>query len=444
MHDTRAHDPRFNSHKSSSPSHVLCRFFPVQSPFLLLWADIISTPESSDPSPYTTSGRTFTMSGENHNYNEQAAQRWRQHFLEAWRGAPLGFGPAVDGVSWNRIRPGEEAEDGPRPGILSILQFTLKHGIDMRDESGSPRKFWDASLSYIESIPGCCAVEWGLGFDTPHEVEAGRTSILCLIHWDSTTAWRTFQYSLGFEPILALLDSAVSNRCARLGPSGPRGKLGADARGPATVVDVVSVDMAAEGASSPERRLAFEEAWNTLVASATNGPGHDGLLHSYAVWLENNAMMYRGPIPTEEPAAVTTRAVFTAFLLWDGDLYDSRPATELCDKGRAYLSSFQTDVGPTTTISRKAFCLANHQTPQPDQRYLSASQQPATQHSSLASILNAGFTRQYSARPPTYREQTNQTNNHRIHGWGGGAVASTRGRLRRTTARAPCTRATCP
>ncbi len=329
------------------------------------------------------------MSDSSNDYRQQVREATRQRQLEMRRNAPPRFGPAVDGVLWCQIRPGGK-EEGPETPILGVLEFALKPGINMYDESGSPRRLWDAALRYIGSIPGCSAVKWGSRLDSR---PSGPTSVLCLVHWDSTAAWRKFQYSPGFTPIIGLLnpDVHVSNRCAKLGPSGaPRFGCGGDARDRATVVDVVSVTMAAEDASSPERRSAVEEAWKTLVSSVTNG--NYGLQHSHAVWLEDNASTFFDPTPAEA-AAATTQAVFTAFLAWDRARYDSRPVEELSNRLRASLPSSQAD--RPTTVSRKAAQLIN-QTPQPEAHH-DAPRQPAAQHNSLASILNPGFPQQCSA-----------------------------------------------
>ncbi|KAI0904816.1 hypothetical protein F4823DRAFT_633501 [Ustulina deusta] len=62
---------------------------------------------------------------------------------------------------------------------------------------------------------------------------------------------------------------------------------------------------------SPEHRSAFEESWNTLVASVTD-----------IVWLENNASTFFKPTATEA-AAVTKLATFTAFLAWGRAHYNN-------------------------------------------------------------------------------------------------------------------------
>lgn len=334
------------------------------------------------------------MSDHGVDYTQQVLERARQLQLEARRNATPRFGPAVDGVLWSRIRPGEE-DEGPETLILGILEFTLKPGIDILDESRPPRRLWEAALRYVGSIPGCCAVEWGVRLDKFNHGGSGPTSLFCLVHWDSAAAWRKFQHSPGFTPIIGLLDSDVyvSNRCAKLGPLGAT-RLGSGSNAPgrdrATVVDVVSVAMAAEDASSPELRSAFEEAWNTLVALVTKG--HDGLQHSYAVWLENNVVTFLDPTPAEA-APATRQAIFTAFLAWDGARYDSRHVEELCDRLRASLPSLQAN--RPTTVSRKAVQLVS-ETPQPEEHH-GAPRQPAAQHNNLASILKASFPRQCSA-----------------------------------------------
>lgn len=365
------------------------------------------------------------MSDDGHDPERHAREYWRQRFLEMRRSAPPCLGPAVDGVLWRRMRPGEDSEGkGPQTHVLSILEFTLKPSVDVHDGSRTPRKLWDAAFRYISSIPGCSAIEWAssLGGGTD---PAGPTSILCLAHWENITAWRTFQYSLGFSPIIALLDADVSNRCARLGPLAAPGlalECGSsnndnDARDHrSTVVDVVSVVMPAEDMSSPERRLAFEDAWKTLIASVTSN-GHNSLQRSYAVWLENNAPTLADPTP-EEAAAATKQAAFTAFLAWDGARYSSRPVEELCSRLRASLpsASLETDNEPAATVSRKAFQLINQSIPPPEVHLASrASLQPhAWGQTNLASILSAGFPRECSADLANLRERASQNHNRSL------------------------------
>ena len=264
----------------------------------------------------------------------------------------------------------------------------MKPGIDIHNESGAPRRLWEATLRYVGSVPGCCAIEWGSRLDNH---PSGPTSIICLIHWDSTAAWRNFQYSSGFTPIIMLLDSDVSNRCAKLGPSGASMfSCGADTQEKPTVVDIVSVTMPAEDVSTPEHQYIFEEAWKMHVVSVTDG--HESLQFSYATWLENNASTFFEPTPAEA-AAATKQAVFMAFLVWDQARYDSCPAKELCDRLRSSLPPSHAN-GPTT-VTRKAVQLIN-QTPQRE-GYNSVLQQPPAEHVSLVSILNAGFPRLCSA-----------------------------------------------
>ncbi|KAK4163083.1 hypothetical protein QBC43DRAFT_320496 [Cladorrhinum sp. PSN259] len=325
-----------------------------------------------------------------------------QRQLEARRNATPRFGPAVDGVLWSRIRPGED--DGePKTPILSVLEFTLKPGIDIiHNESGPPRRLWESALSYISSVPGYCAIEWGPRIENDDN-PSGPTSIFCLVHWDSTAAWRKFQHSVGFNPIIALINSDVSNRCAKLSPSGaPR--LGSDG---ATVIDVVSVVMAAEDASPPEHRAAVEEIWKRLVGSVTNK--HVGLQHSYAVWLENNASTFCDPT-SAEAAAAATQAAFTAFIAWDRAHYDSCPVEEICDRLQTSLSASQAK--EPATVSRKAVQLINN-TPQPAEHHGETSQ-PAAQHNSLASILNAGFPRKCSGDLANLTTQANQAESRSI------------------------------
>ena len=74
---------------------------------------------------------------------------------------------------WRRIRPGEE-DEGPKTRILNVLQFTLKPGIDIHDESGSQRGIWESTVRYVGSVPGCCAIEWGSRCDNHPRQEKRR------------------------------------------------------------------------------------------------------------------------------------------------------------------------------------------------------------------------------------------------------------------------------
>ncbi|KAI0103304.1 hypothetical protein GGR51DRAFT_561734 [Nemania sp. FL0031] len=319
---------------------------------------------------------------------ERAMQLQSQR--HARRHATPRFGPAVDGVLWSRTRPGVEADESSPPPILSILEFSLQPGIDVRDDIQSPRKLWDTTLHYISAIPGCRAIEWG------PELENPPVALICLIHWDSAVAWQRFQHSLGFSPIIGLLSSTVSNRCAKLTTSSvPR--LG-DIQDEAVVVDVVSVTFSAEDASLPERRAAFEESWNKLVASTVNE--HGILRHSYTVWLENNASTFAKPTPAEA-AAATELATLVAFVAWDGVHYGSHRVEDLCDNLRASLLD---SCGIRPNISKKTVELIGQIQP----GHHDPLRQPAALPTSLESVQEMDIPRQCSADLVNLRESARQ------------------------------------
>ncbi|KAK0763963.1 hypothetical protein N5P37_003355 [Trichoderma harzianum] len=273
-----------------------------------------------------------------HQAHEEAMRQARETQFrlqqEARRIATPRFGPAVSGVLWRKSRPEGIADESPQTPILSIIEFSLKPGVDLGDGSRPPRKLLDATLRYISSIPGCCSIEWGLRLDA--EVEAG---FFCLIYWDSVVAWHKFQHSLGFTPLVALLASDVSNRCAKFaGRISSALGLGEAVRATTIIIDVVSVTFSTQDVSSQERGSTIEERWNALVASLTDGDGGNGLLHSHAVWLEKNASTFADPSPAEA-AAANVSATFTAFLVWDGINYDSHRAEHLCDSLQPSLQS---------------------------------------------------------------------------------------------------------
>ncbi|KAL6908637.1 hypothetical protein GGI43DRAFT_149888 [Trichoderma evansii] len=288
------------------------------------------------------------------------------------------FGPAVDGVLWSRIYLDESS---PIP-ILSVLELNLKPGIDILDNSKPPRKLWDSALHYISSISGFCAVKWGPTLDE------SPTTLLCMIHWDSTVAWRKFQYSLGFSALIGLFESDVSNRCAKLS------LLDLSWLDRAAIVDIVSVTFDAQDMSSPELRVAFKESWNAHVVSVTSE--YEGLRHSHIVWLENNASMFFDPTPAEA-AAATTLATFTAFLAWDGEQYDGSRIEHLCNSFQPSLSSFG---GNEPAILRKTVQLRN----QLQQKDHDPPRQPAMQAPGLDSILQADVSRHCSADLVNLRE----------------------------------------
>ncbi|KAL6836243.1 hypothetical protein J3E69DRAFT_373368 [Trichoderma sp. SZMC 28015] len=327
-----------------------------------------------------------------HEAHEEAMRQARETQLrlqqEARRIATPRFGPAVNGILWRKSHPEGIADESPQTPILSIIEFSLKPGVDLRDDSRPPQKLLDATLRYISSIPGCCGIEWGLRLDA--DVEAG---FFCLIYWDSVVAWHKFQHSLGFTPLVALLASDVSNRCAKFaGRISSALGLGEAVRATTIIVDAVSVTFSAQDESSQERGSTIEERWNALVASLMDSDGGNGLLHSYAVWLENNASTFADPSPAEA-AAANVSATFTAFLAWDGINYDSHRAEHLCDSLQPSLQSSHGNE-PTSTL-RKSVQLINRV--QPPQEAHDPPQQPVASFTSLASILQSDFPRQCSA-----------------------------------------------
>ncbi|KAL7916220.1 hypothetical protein GGI35DRAFT_473516 [Trichoderma velutinum] len=320
---------------------------------------------------------------------------------EARRNATPRFGPAVNGVLWRQSHPEGIADASPQTPILTIIEFSLKPGVDIRDDSKSPRKLLDATLRYISSISGCRDIEWGLRLD----VEA---SFFCLIYWDSVVSWRKFQHSLGFTPLVALFSSDVSNRCAKFAGriSGAPGL--SEAAQANTIIDVVSVTFSAQDVSSQERRLAFEERWSGLVASLTDEDSDMGLLHSHVIWLENNASAFADPSPAEA-AAANVLAVFTAFLVWDGANYDSHCVEYLCDSLQTSLQSSHGDEPPS--ILRKSIQLINQVQ---QQEAHDPPRQPTVPLTSLVSILQSDFSRQCSSDLFNLREHARQVLNRSI------------------------------
>ncbi|KAK3896461.1 hypothetical protein C8A05DRAFT_20564 [Staphylotrichum tortipilum] len=309
----------------------------------------------------------------------QQRERQLEWQREARRTAPKLHGPAVDGVLWNRIRPGDETTEGPP--ILSILEFPLQPDVELDDDVAAPaRTLWDATVQYVASVPGCGGIEWGTttGMD---DGLAGR--VVCLVRWESVAAWRRFQYSMGFSPVVGALVVDCSNRCAKVVRGGVP-SFGGEGDGE-TVVDVVSVVFDTGDVATVEQRGTVEERWEAVMGSVVDG----GLRRSYAVWLENNASTFAEPTP-EEIAAGLTSAVFMGFVAWDGERYDSRRAEELYTNLRASLPSSDSDNGPV--ISRKAVRLIKHAQPPYSQHT-----QPVAPHNSLASILKPDPTRQCSA-----------------------------------------------
>lgn len=298
------------------------------------------------------------------------------------------LGPGIDGVLWNQMRPTEANETGSPPTpILSILECTLKPDVDLHDDFKPPRQLLDAVLTYISSLPGCDAIEWGLRLDSDHY--ASPPSLFCMVYWDSVWAWWTFQHSPGFIPFLGLLASDISNRCAKLGVSdAPR--LG-DIQPGVVVVDVITVTFDAEDVPSPDSRFAFRKNWEALIGPVSSEHG-DGFRYSYAVWLENNVTTLPEPTPSET-AVGNKFTTFTAFLAWNAEGYNGHRAAELCDNLRGLLAS---SCPTLPTISRKAIRFIN----EIRQEDHDPSQQPVGPYS-LASILETNFPRKCSPNIPS-------------------------------------------
>ncbi|PNP49582.1 hypothetical protein THARTR1_09904 [Trichoderma harzianum] len=319
--------------------------------------------------------------------HQEAMRQARETQLRLQQGArrivPPSFGPAVNGILWRQDRPEVTVDQSPQIPILSIIEFSLKPGVDLRDDSRPARKLLDATLRYIRSIPGCRGIEWGLRL--PVDVEAG---FFCLIYWNGVIAWHKFQHSLGFTPLAALLASDVSNRCAKFGRSSGTPGLGETVRSN-SIIDAVSVTFSAQDVWSQQHRLAFEERWNALVASLTDGDG-DGRLHSHAMWLENNASTFANPSPAEV-AAANVSTTFTSFLFWDGAHYDVHRAEHLCDRLQASLQSPHGNQPPSTL--RKSIQLITRVRRQESRN---PPPPPVSSLTSLASILGGDFPRQCS------------------------------------------------
>ncbi|KAK3896620.1 hypothetical protein C8A05DRAFT_39827, partial [Staphylotrichum tortipilum] len=311
-------------------------------------------------------------------------ERCLERMREARRTAPRCYGPAVDGVIWRRVRPGEETDLGPP--ILSILEFPLRPDVKLLDDAAAApaRGLWDATAQYVASVPGCGGLEWGTARMDGDDGPAGR--VVCWVQWESVAAWRRFQWSMGFLPVIGALAVDCSNRCAKVVGGGvPRFR--GEGHGE-TIVDVVTVVFDAGDVATAERRGVVEERWEAVVGSV---PKDGGLRSSYAVWLENNASTFAEPTPEEIAAGLTT-AVFIGFVAWDGVRYDSHLVEELCANLAASLPSPNAGNEPPV-FSRKAVRLAKHT--QPSRR--SQHTEPAGLRNSLASILKPDPTRQCCA-----------------------------------------------
>lgn len=315
-----------------------------------------------------------------HQESLQRARDWQRQT------GPI-LAPGIDGVLWHQMRPTETDEtSSPQTPILSILECKLKPDVDIHDSSQPPRQIWDAVLTYISSLPGCDAVEWGLGLDGDDYVSP--SMLFCMIRWDSALAWWTFQHSPSFSPLFGLLASDISNRCAKLGVLDVP-QLGDTQHGVA-IVDVITVTFDAKDIPSSNSRSAFEEDWKVLVDSISS-EHEDGFRHAYALWLENNVVTLPEPTPSE--AAVGNKfAIFTAFLAWDREGYNSRRVAELCDDLRDLMVSSCPSV---PTISKKAIRFINDIR----QENHDLSQEPARPYS-LASILETNFPRICSPNIP--------------------------------------------
>ncbi len=157
---------------------------------------------------------------------EEVKRQAQERHLE-WRRkvrltAPRLYGPAVHGVLWRTIRPGD-AETAPGPPILSILEFALRRDVELLGDAAAgaaapAQALWDATVEYVVSVPGCEGMEWGTtttaGMGGGDEGPARRA--VCWVRWESVAAWRGFQWSMGFWPVIRALAVGCSNRCAKV------------------------------------------------------------------------------------------------------------------------------------------------------------------------------------------------------------------------------------
>lgn len=114
--------------------------------------------------------------------------------------------PNVCGASWSKILP---ASDLPLNPVLSVCKLSLRAGINVSQEKQMAARFWAASLEYIRSIPNCTALYWA-------SIENKPETLIAFLQWEDVSAWRSFQSSIGFRLMTAVLTTKCLNRASSI------------------------------------------------------------------------------------------------------------------------------------------------------------------------------------------------------------------------------------
>lgn len=231
--------------------------------------------------------------------------------------------PNVCGVSWNKIL---SDSDLPLNPVLSVCKLSLRAGIDVNQGEQMATRFWAASLEYIRSIPNCTALYWA-------SIENKPETLIALIQWEAVSAWRSFQSSIGFRLMTAVLTTECLNRASSI-------------RLPDSVTAGDVIEIAAFQLAATEPTVNFSATWAQFAAGAIKTTNSQCVV--FGGWLERD-----GPyvFNSQELKALadTQPSVFLALLF-----YKHRPVTigtlsSSLQENVSLLSRYITDYGMLTS-----------------------------------------------------------------------------------------------
>ena len=231
--------------------------------------------------------------------------------------------PNVRGVSWSKILP---ASDLPLNPVLSVCKLSLRAGIDVSQGEQMATRFWAASLEYIRSIPNCTALCWA-------SIENNPETLIALIQWQSVFAWRSFQSSIGFRLMTAVLTTECLNRALSI-------KLPDNA----TAGDLVEIAAFQQAATEP--MVNFAANWAQFAAAAMKTTNSQCI--AFGGWLERD-----GPyvFNSQELKALadTQPNVFLALVFYKHRPVNIGTLSSSLEENVLFLSRYITDSGILTS-----------------------------------------------------------------------------------------------
>ncbi|KAJ6115691.1 hypothetical protein N7523_006108 [Penicillium sp. IBT 18751x] len=227
--------------------------------------------------------------------------------------------PYVCGDSWNGILTEAELPSHP---ILSVCKLNLRAGTNVHQGDQAADRMWAASVDYIRSIPDCTAFYWAFVKDEPE-------TLIALLQWENVSAWRSFQSSIGFRLMTAILIPGCLNRALPI-------KL-PDRVTPGDIVEMVPFQVAAT-----ESTTDFTSSWAQFTANAQEA--NDPRWIVSGGWLERDGP-YRSDSQEQKALADQQPNVFLALLFYKDSPLSASALPSSLYEGFSLLSRFV--IGPS-------------------------------------------------------------------------------------------------